>query len=99
MMNQVILVGRLYDMQIDNNLVTLTLRVPRPFKNENGEYDNDEVTCVYKNNQNFDFREVVNIQDIIGIRGRLANENGNLKINAEKITFLSSKTQSVSDYE
>jgi len=99
MMNQIVLVGRLENIEFDNDYAHITLRCPRPSRNEAGIYDSDSLCCIFKLNNSVNLREVCNIDDVIGIKGRLENKDGNLIVKAEKLTFLSSKTQSVSNYE
>ena len=97
MVNNLLLVGRLVsDPEInetENGKVTdITLAVPRSYKNEEGEYETDFIPVKL-------FRQIASTTveycrkgDLIGVKGRVARLSGeNLKIVAEKITFLSSK--------
>lgn len=86
MLNQVIMVGRLVKEPTKEELLLL---VPRNYKNKDGEYDEDIFVIHHK------MPSIVeqNIQegDLIGVRGRLETENNEIKIKAEKLTFLSSR--------
>lgn len=105
MLNQIVLVGRMVDKPklktLDNGkkITDITLAIPRSYKNVNGEYDTDFVTCtlfdgIAENTVNY-----VDKGDLIGVKGRVARELTekedskfyNLKIIAEKVSFLSSK--------
>ena len=52
MLNQTVLVGRLvqdpkiYETENGNKITSITLAVPRSYKNINGEYDTDFIPCV-----------------------------------------------------
>ena len=96
MLNQIILVGRLAkDIKVerldDNSKVaTMTLAVPRSWKNEEGIYETDFIPIeifgvVAENTSNYCHKG-----DVIGVKGRIENNNG-VVIKGEKITFLSSK--------
>ena len=105
MLNQVVLVGRLSrDLEIvesdGKKQATLELAVPRNFKNENGEYDTDYITCILWNSIAENTAEYCKKGDIVGVKGRLQTESlekedGSkvflTRIMAEKVTFLSSR--------
>ena len=98
MLNQVVIIGRItrdlekqIEKDTDNKIVCMTLAVPRSFKNENGEYDTDFISVrLYKGVAENTF-EYCKKGDLVGVKGRVQNENGAMTIIAEKITFLSSK--------
>ena len=104
MLNQVVLVGRLVrDFEIhvtDKNkkVATITLAVPRSFKNMNGEYDTDFVDCVLWDSVAASTVRYCNKGDIVGVKGRIQtrivekaeNKKYLIEIIAEKVTFLSS---------
>ena len=52
MLNQTVIVGRLvkdpelYTTENGNKVTNITLAVPRSYKNVDGEYDTDFITCV-----------------------------------------------------
>lgn len=82
MLNQAVLVGRVYEIiNAKNNEVTITLAV-KNFENQ----DNIDFVkfTLYKN-----FAEYCKKGDIIGVKGKLSTINDNLTIIVEKITFLS----------
>ena len=96
MLNQVVCVGRITKPpekinEEGNNNVNITLAVPRSFKNENGEYDTDFLKVrLYKGVAESAF-VYCNVGDLVGIKGRIQSEDGEMKIIAEKVTFLSSR--------
>ena len=85
MLNQVVMVGRLVKEPTKEELVIL---VPRNYKNEEGLYDEDvflinhKMTSIVEQN--------IHEGDLVGVKGKLETENNEIKIKAEKITFLSS---------
>lgn len=105
MLNQIVLVGRLTsDPQINEvegkKVSTITLAVPRNFKNQNGEYDTDFISCTLWFSIAENVVEYCRKGDLVGVKGRLEtkeieNEDGTknykLEVIAEKVTFLSSK--------
>ena len=105
MLNQIILVGRLTrDIKINKTetgkkVATLSLAIPRSFKNMDGIYDTDYVDCILWENIATNTSEYCHKGDIVGIKGRVQSrlyEEGDTKRNvlevvAEKVTFLSSK--------
>lgn len=104
MLNQVVLVGRLTRDVIVNKsdkgikVATVSLAIPRSFKNADGVYDTDFVDCVAFDNVASNTSEYCSKGDIVGIKGRIQSrviENDDKKeyatdIVCEKITFLSS---------
>lgn len=104
MLNQVVLVGRLTRDVIVNKsdkgikVATVSLAIPRSFKNADGVYDTDFVDCVAFDNVAANTSEYCSKGDIVGIKGRIQSrviENDGKKeyatdIVCEKITFLSS---------
>ncbi len=107
MLNQVVLVGRLVrdpelrTTESNKSVTTITLAIPRSFKNMNGEYDTDFIDCVLWESTAKSTSEYCHKSDIVGIKGRVQNrviEKDNEKkylteIIAEKVTFLSSTTK------
>lgn len=103
MLNQVVLVGRLVktpELRVTENgkkISTVTLAVPRSYKNTNGEYDTDFLECTLWTNVAENTSEYCQTGDMIGIKGRIQtrviqNDDGTKKkkteIVAEKVTFL-----------
>ena len=107
MLNQIVLVGRLTrDITVNksdkgNKVATLSLAIPRSFKNSEGVYDTDFIDCVLFDNIADNTSEYCKKGDIVGIKGRVQSrvvENEDKKeylteIIAEKVTFLSSKKE------
>lgn len=93
MLNRVILVGRVVELiNNDNEELIIKLKVPRYYKNDNGEYENDIITCVTYRSISKQVSSYVKNNDMISIRGRLKSlEDNILVVMAEKITFLTSK--------
>lgn len=87
MLNQVVLVGRIKMININE----LVISVSRNFKNENGEYEDDDIKVYVAISIQNNINEYCKIGDIIGIKGRIERNN---RIVAEKVTFLSSKKES-----
>lgn len=113
MLNQVILVGRLVrDIQVNKSekgkkLATLTLAVPRSFKNSDGLYDTDFIDCLLWDSVAINTSTYCKKGDIVGIKGRLQSrilkeEDVNktvIQVIAEKVTFLTSKKEEESKEE
>lgn len=105
MLNQAVLVGRIVKdpelRETDKGKVTnITLAVPRSFKNMNGEYDTDFISCVLWKGIAESTTEYCKKGDLVGIKGRIQTRNVELEdethkqfveVIAEKVTFLSSK--------
>ncbi|MCI8544774.1 MAG: single-stranded DNA-binding protein [Bacilli bacterium] len=106
MLNQTVLVGRLVKdpelRETDNGrkVTNITLAVPRSYKNLNGEYDTDFISCVLWKGVAESTVEYCKRGDLVGVKGRIQSRNIELEdetkkqvveVVAEKITFLSSK--------
>ena len=106
MLNQIVLVGRLVkdvevkELENGGNVSTITLAVPRSFKNAEGVYETDFIEVILWNNIATNTAEYCRKGDLVGIRGRVQTrivekedetKYSKLEIVAEKITFLSSK--------
>ena len=99
MLNQAVIVGRLVSdpkiKETENNrkVSTITLAVPRCYKNENGEYDTDFLECILWNGIAESTKDYCKKGDLIGIKGRMqkGNDDEKMVIIAERLTFLSSK--------
>lgn len=103
MLNQIVLVGRLVktpELRITENgkkTSTITLAVPRNYKNINGEYETDFLDCTLWTNVAENTSEYCQTGDMIGVKGRvqsriITQDDGTKKkkteIVAEKVTFL-----------
>lgn len=99
MLNNVVIVGRLVsDPQIneteDNRKVTtITLAVPRSYKNVNGEYETDFIPCILWDAIAGTTKEYCFKGDLLGVKGRLQSRDNKIELVAEKVTFLSSKKE------
>lgn len=91
MLNTVWIVGRIEnDPQInDEKHLSIKVTVPKPFKNEEGYYENDvlPVEVFFDNYERV--MKYMNKGDLIGIKGMLAVLDNRLIINCEKLTFIS----------
>ncbi len=106
MLNQTVLVGRLVrdpelrETDSGRKVTNITLAVPRSYKNLNGEYDTDFISCVLWKGVAESTVEYCKQGDLVGVKGRIQTRNIELdeeerrqvvEVVAEKITFLSSK--------
>lgn len=87
MLNQVVVVGRIYSMENGK----LVMAVPRSFKNENGEYDTDYIEVRLSKSIEENVSTYCEIGDLVGIKGRLESDLNRMSVVAEKVTFLSSR--------
>lgn len=115
MLNQVVLVGRLVrdiqvnqlDQSTNKKIATLTLAVPRSFKNHEGLYDTDFIDCVLWDLVAMNTANYCKKGDIVGIKGRIQSrivkdETINktvMQIVVEKVTFLSNKKEEKSSID
>ena len=111
MLNQIVLVGRLTrDIKITKlengrKVGTISLAIPRSFKNVDGTYDTDFIDCVGFENIIENTSTYCKKGDIVGVKGRVQSrvveKDGNkeylMDIIAEKVTFLSSKKEEKED--
>lgn len=105
MLNYINLVGRLvrkpevHETEEGKSVSTITLAVPRSFKNVDGVYDTDFIDCTCFNNVAINTAEYCNAGDVICVKGRVVSktiEENDIKKNkmeviAEKVTFLATK--------
>ena len=87
MLNQLILVGRIKEIKEDKNIV---LAVSRSYKNEDGAYKTDLMPIVLSDELFENAKEFCQVNDIIGVKGRLETKDNNIIIIATRLTFLSS---------
>ena len=105
MVNQIVLVGRIArspetrTTENGKKYATLTLAVPRNYKNVNGEYDTDFLDCTLWSAVAESTSEYCQTGDMIGVKGRLQSriietpegiKKRKTEIIAEKVTFLTS---------
>ena len=107
MLNQAVLVGRIVkDPELKDTekgkVTNITLAVPRSFKNTNGEYDTDFISCVLWKGVAESTVEYCKKGDLVGIKGRIQTRNVEfedeshkqfVEVIAEKVTFLSSRKE------
>ena len=104
MVNQIVLVGRLVktpELKLTENgkpTTTITLAVPRNYKNLNGEYDTDFLECTLWTAIAENTTEYCRTDDMLGVKGRVqtrvieaddGSKRKKTEIIAEKVTFLS----------
>ncbi len=114
MLNQVVLVGRIVktpELKVTESgkkTATVTLAVPRNYKNTNGEYDTDFLDCTLWTNVAENTTEYCQTGDMVGVKGRIQtriiqNDDGSKKkkteIIAEKVTFLAQSPNSKEEKE
>lgn len=101
MLNQVVLVGRIENMETVDEVTTITIIVPRAYKNVDGNYDSDHIPVQITGNMATNTLQYCKVADIIGIRGALRNVgiSDRIELVADKVTFLSSHNPSVSEDE
>ena len=103
MLNQVVLVGRIVktpELKVTESgkkTTTVTLAVPRNYKNSEGQYETDYLDCTLWTNVAENTTEYCQTGDMVGVKGRIqsrtiVNEDGSKRrkteIVAEKVTFL-----------
>ena len=106
MLNQVVIAGRLTgdpvveEVDGGKKVSSITVAVPRSYKNVDGTYDTDFIRCTLWGGIAENTCEYCKKGDIVGVKGRIQTssyetEDGNKKyameVVAEKISFLSSK--------
>ena len=107
MVNQIVLVGRIArapESKTSENgkkYATLTLAVPRNYKNANGEYDTDFLDCTLWSSVAESTSEYCKTGDMIGVKGRVQSRivespdglrRRKTEIVAERVTFLTSNS-------
>ena len=107
MLNQVVLVGRLVsdpevkETSSGTSISRITLAVPRSYKNINGEYETDFISCVLWKLMAINTKEYCRKGDIVGVKGRIesnvyekhGDKKYSINVIAEKVTFLSNSKQ------
>lgn len=105
MLNQIVLVGRIakgpdfVENEKGKKVANMTLAVPRSFKNVEGEYETDFLSCSLWNGIADNVSEYCKVGDLVGVKGRMSSnvyekegqKHYKMDIIAEKVTFLSSK--------
>lgn len=107
MLNQTIIVGKLTEnpkiKETSNNkkIIDFTLAVPRNYKNINGEYETDYITCTALDKLGEQTIECCKKGDTLGIKGRIQtreikeknNKYYKMELIAERVSFLSMKRE------
>lgn len=96
-MNNIILVGRLVKfIELEKNKsCVITLGVSRPLKNDKGLYDTDFIDVVLNGDLSIQAMKYCEKGDMMAIKGRIEKlPNSDMKIIANKISFLSSNKRS-----
>lgn len=88
MFNMFCVVGKVNNNDLKDDICMLTLRVPRSFKNKDGEYEEDLITIQVCNSLSDALNEYCSNGDTVGVKGRIQSSN---ILVAEKISLLSSK--------
>ena len=88
MLNQLVFVGRVKSIEKLDDEVKLTIEVKRTFKNADGEYEADIIPISLYEGMAENTLNYLTTNDIVGIKGRIENNNNSIQIKAEKITFL-----------
>ena len=86
MMNNFMVVGRINNIDLEDDKCILAMKVTRSYKNENGEYEEDLINIQVFDNLSNTLNEYCKTGDLVGVKGRIQNSN---VLIAEKITFLS----------
>lgn len=112
MVNQIVLVGRIARApetkvsESGKRYATLTLAVPRNYKNSNGEYDTDFLDCTLWSSVAESTSEYCKTGDMIGVKGRVQTriietpegvKKRKTEIVAERVTFLTSNPSRKND--
>jgi len=106
-LNQTVLVGRLVqepelrETENGHKVTNITLAVPRSYKNSQGEYETDFISCVLWKGIAENTVEYVKKGDLLGIKGRINTRSFEvdemrrnvMEVVAEKVTFLSNKNK------
>lgn len=96
-MNNLIVVGRLVsDVELktsenDKKMCSFKLAVTRSFKNINGIYDTDFISCVAFDLLAMKLKDYCKKGDLIGVRGRLQCQDveGKMVVITERLSFVS----------
>ena len=114
MMNNYMCVGRivadpeLRETETGKKVSSITVAVPRSYKNADGEYETDFIDCTLWNEVASSTSEYCRKGDMIGIKGRLeskvyedseGNKKKRMEVIADRVTFLSSAKQKEAEPE
>lgn len=103
MLNQVVMVGRLTsdpeinEVENGRKVTTITVAVPRSYKNAEGVYDTDFIKCTLWNGIAETTAEYCKKGDVVGVKGRIQTTNVDdkivMEVVAERVSFLSSRKE------
>ena len=103
MLNQTVMVGRLTqdpeikELEDDRKVATITVAVPRSYKNAEGVYETDFIKYTLWAGIAGTATEYCKKGDLVGIKGRLQCTDSKLEVIAEKVSFLSSSKKDDGD--
>ncbi len=90
MMNNVMLVGRVININNDGTIICISVK--RLFKNKEGEYKDDIIPCKISSEMSDNILDYCVKGDLIGIKGRVeVDDNNIISIVSDKITFITPK--------
>lgn len=100
-MNQFCIVGRvaepvqIKELENGKTVAELILRVSRSFKNSDGVYEEDKISCTLWDSIASNTSAYVKCGDIVGVKGRLSCNDieSGIKLFADRVSFLSSKSE------
>ena len=107
-MNNYMCVGRIVadpevkELETGKKVSSITVAVPRSYKNADGEYETDFIDCTLWNEIANSTAEYCRKGDMIGVKGRLeskvyedseGNKKKRMEVIADRVTFLSSSKQ------
>ena len=96
MLNQVVFVGRLTkqptikELESGQKVAEIKLAIPRAYKNSEGIYETDFISCSIFGNVAEKTCEYCKMGDLVGVKGRLESKDDKIIVVGEKVTFLSS---------
>ena len=103
MLNQVVIAGRLTsdpeinEVENGGKVTTITVAVPRSYKNAEGVYETDFIKCTLWNGIAETTAEYCKKGDVVGVKGRIQTTNVDdkivMEVVAEKVSFLSSRKE------
>lgn len=100
MVNQVFLIGRIVEIKNIDNHTEITISIPRTYRNINGQYDNDLISCEISQRMIYELEKYCKLGNLVGIKGKIAklDKDKEMRVIAEKMTFLSNrKTEEVEE--
>ena len=92
MLNDSMLVGRIKEIgsNEDDGVASITLAVPRSYRNANGGTEVDLIPCSLFKGISQPVSNYCRVDDLIGVKGRLQMKDNFMQLVAEKVSFLQS---------